>query len=185
MLVAAGIIVACTTAQPTPGALPGASAYPSVSAPAVQLYRVDSVYDGDTLRVFTPDGRSVPVRVLGIDAPEMRAPVPPEDLGRSDAPEPHAECGAVNARDLARSLLLGNSVSLQEDPEQGDKDNHGRLLRYVTLPDGKDLAEQLLASGWVQVYTQYPVAKTPSYLHVQQTALDSEVGGWAMCGWEN
>lgn len=170
------------TSPPPPG--PSVPQYPSVPPPAEQSYKVDSVYDGDTLRVFLPDGTSQPVRVLGINAPEMRAPVPPEDLDRSDAPAPGPECGAEEARTVARELLQGKSVQLTQDPAQGDKDAYGRLLRYVQV-DGRDLAEALLHSGWVQVYERYPVARTPHYLNVQANARAAESGGWAMCGWEN
>jgi micrococcal nuclease len=180
-----GAVLSCTAVQGTPDAPAPDSAYPSVPPPGEQLYKVDSVYDGDTVRVFLPSGESAPVRVLGIDAPEMQAPRPPEDLDRSDAPSAGPECGAVDARDLARGLLLGGSVQLTEDPEQPGEDHYQRLLRYVTLPDGKDLAETLLASGWVQVYEEYPVVRTPDYLSVQRSAQDAEQGGWAMCGWEN
>jgi micrococcal nuclease len=181
----AGAVLACTAQQgPTPpAAAPPASAYPSVEPPGKQLYKVDSVYDGDTLRVFTPGGQSVQVRVLGIDAPEMRRPRPAGDTTRTDAPSAGPECGATQARDLARAQLLGKSVELVEDPTQGSQDNFGRLLRYVQLPDGQDLGEVLLRDGWVWVFEEYPVSRTPDYRSVQRFAQDGEVGGWRECGW--
>lgn len=181
-------LAACTAGQldalprtSTPPSVTPAVQAPAVPPPGEQLYPVDSVYDGDTLRVLLPSGASAAVRVLGIDAPEMasspRSPeTAPEDLGR------FPECGAVDARDDARALLQGKSVSLTADPAQGDKDVYGRLLRYVQV-DGRDLAESLLHDGWVQVYTEYPVSRTPHYLNVQANALAAESGGWAMCGW--
>lgn len=179
--VAAGLL-ACTAVQDTPDIPAPSSAYPQSEPPGRQLYRVDSVYDGDTLRVFTPQGESVQVRVLGIDAPEMQAPRPPEDLGRTDAPSPGPECGAVDAREAARAVLLGKSVELEEDPAQPGQDRYGRLLRYVTV-DGQDLAHMLLYGGFVWVYTYYPVSRTPMYEVYQEDAREAERGGWAVCGW--
>jgi micrococcal nuclease len=183
VLAAAGILYFRTPPPPPAQPAQPAAAYP---APATQ-FPVLSVYDGDTLRVRAADGESVPVRVLGIDTPELAPPpgtpatpgsTAPEDLGR------YPECGAVQARDLARSLLLGRSVVLQSDPAQPSPDRFGRTLAYVSLPDGgQDLAASLLAAGWAQVFEQYPVSRTPGYRSLQAAAQLSETGGWAMCGW--
>lgn len=186
-LLVAGAVLSCTAVQATPDAPPppaASSSYPAATPPAEQLYKVDSVYDGDTLRVFTPDGNSVPVRVLGIDAPEMRTAPAPEDLGRTDAPPPGPECGAVEARDAARAVLQGKSVRLTEDLEQPGQDRYSRLLRYVYV-DGEDLADVLLNAGLVRVYEQYPVRHTPRYLEEQARARTGGAGSWAVCGWEN
>ena len=187
VLLIAGAVLSCTAHQPTPGAPPPptgpASSYPQAVPPAEQLYRVDSVYDGDTLRIFLPSGESTPVRVLGIDAPEMKVSMP-EDLGRSDAPEPGPECGAVEARDAARAVLLGKSVRLTEDLQQPGQDRYGRLLRYVYV-EGQDLADILLNAGLVQVYEDYPVRHTERYLEEQDRARERGAGSWAVCGWEH
>ncbi len=168
--------------EPAPTPEPAPEPTPETTPPAVDVYSVLSVYDGDTLRVRTPDGSEVSVRVLGIDAPEMRAPRPAGDATRSDAPPPTAECGAVQARDRARALLLGQDVTLEQDPEQPGQDQWGRLLRYVSV-HGTDLAGVLLQEGLVWVFEDYPVQRTPSYRSMQQQAADQELGGWAVCGW--
>lgn len=189
VLLVAGALISCVATQDTPDAPPPptgpASSYPVVVPPAQQLYRVDSVYDGDTLRVLLPSGASAAVRVLGIDAPEMRAPQPPEDLDRSDAPPAGPECGAVEARDAARAVLAGQSVLLTEDPGQPGQDQYGRLLRYVEIPEAGDLADLLLYGGFVQVFEEYPVSRTPHYQVLQADAIAREAGSWAVCGWLN
>lgn len=99
---------------------------------------VSRVIDGDTLIVEA----STRVRVLGIiDTPEE---------GRDGQP---AQCGAREATAAARALLDGQNVDLIPDASQADSDAYGRLLRYVELEDGRDLARQLLSAGHATVYT--------------------------------
>jgi micrococcal nuclease len=130
---------------------------------AEPMYTISSIYDGDTLRVAE---RGESIRVLGIDAPEI-------------SPK---ECYGLQARDLARELApVGSKITIREDPEQPSPDRYGRTLAYVVLPDGRDLAEELLAQGAVQVYTQYPVARTPGYLQTQDQAQAEGVGLWGHC----
>jgi micrococcal nuclease len=76
---------------------------------------VSQVVDGDTIRLT--DGRSV--RLVQIDAPE----VPAECFGR--------EATAV----LVELLPRDTAVRLEGDPELDDRDEHGRLLRYVVLDE--------------------------------------------------
>jgi micrococcal nuclease len=73
--------------------------------------RVVVVYDGDTFR--TQD--SLVVRLLGIDAPESYQP------------------GGDIARDILEKYVAGRSVRLESD--SADKDQYGRLLRYVYVGD--------------------------------------------------
>jgi micrococcal nuclease len=72
---------------------------------------VASVTDGDTLRLR--DGRRV--RLLQIDAPEQES-----------------ECyGRAATRALRRLTPPGSVIGLRSDPGLDDRDQHGRLLRYV------------------------------------------------------
>ncbi len=73
--------------------------------------RVAVVYDGDTFR--TQD--SLVVRLLGIDAPESYQP------------------GGDIARDILEKYVSGREVRLESD--SSDKDQYGRLLRYVYVGD--------------------------------------------------
>jgi endonuclease YncB( thermonuclease family) len=79
-----------------------------LSGPSAQ---VEFVADGDTVELV--DGRRV--RLVQIDAPEL--------LG---------ECYGQAARmELRRLLPKGTRVRLVRDPALDDRDEHGRLLRYV------------------------------------------------------
>lgn len=126
--------------------------------------RVISVYDGDTFRADI-NGQSIPVRVLGIDSPEL---------------DPK-QCYGIEARDAARQLLQNQVVTLTPDPQQGDHDRYQRKLRYVTLPDGTDFAKTMLTEGAAKVFEQYPVAKTPQYEQAQTEAQRGNRGMWGQC----
>ncbi|MFC5140307.1 thermonuclease family protein [Actinomycetospora rhizophila] len=104
---------------------PSTRAHPSAH-PAVP---VAYVIDGDTFAVAGGDR----VRVLGIDSAE-RDTVP----------------GRAATRD-ARRLLEGRRVVLTAEPGV-DRDAYGRLLRYVTLPDGRDLGEVMVGERHTRVY---------------------------------
>ncbi len=102
---------------------------------------VVSVYDGDTLSVNVPDwppvvGQRVPVRVRGIDTPEIR--------GRCAQEKAQARA----ARDLLRHLLSeADRVSLR-GVERG---KYFRLVATV-LADGQNVADVLIAKGLGRAY---------------------------------
>lgn len=114
---------------------------------------VSRVIDGDT---FIVDG-STRVRVLGIDTPEAARD------GKA------AECGASEATAAARDMLDGQDVDLIADASQADSDAYGRLLRYVELEDGRDLAQELLSAGHAVVYTPAgTIARQDTYETAEQ-----------------
>ena len=85
-------------------------------------YVVVSVIDGDTLDLDNGER----VRLAGIDAPES------------------GDCGAETAAATLTALTLGNAVVLE--PSDEDRDQYGRLLRYVVV-DGVDAGGTLLMLG--------------------------------------
>jgi len=128
--------------------------------------------DGDTI-VLT--NGSI-VRFLLINAPELSS----------------ADCYAQHASNFTYNpLRKAGIVCLVKDPNQPDKDQYDRLLRYVyyKAPDagGKtvQLNARLVRLGLGTVF--YPYAKgnvheTISVL-MQQKARVGKVGGWSQCGW--
>lgn len=126
-----------------------------VSGPVVH------VVDGDTLDV-TVDGGRERVRVLGIDTPERD------------------ECGYAAASGAAAGLLDGATVGLTADPTQDDRDRYGRVLRYVTLPDGSDLGNALVAGGFAREYTyDRAYARQDAYRAAQADASAGGRGLWS------
>lgn len=100
------------------------------------------VIDGDTLLVAAapwPDHRiTTYVRLRGIDAAEM-----------------HARCATtrIEAQVALAALteLVGSTDTLSLSDISGDK-YFGRVVAQVTLSDGRDPAEELLARGLVIPY---------------------------------
>jgi membrane-bound metal-dependent hydrolase YbcI (DUF457 family) len=87
---------------------------------ADQLYgRVTKVTDGDTITVET-QGRSTPLRLIGVDTPETVAPDQP--IG----------CYGKRASDYTKQTLTKRIVRL-EIPRIGDsEDAYGRTLAYIS-----------------------------------------------------
>ena len=149
VLIALGLLVAgCTElgrlldGGPAPSPLADASAegrpegVPADAEPAI----VDRVVDGDTIRVIAapggtiPDGGSIRVRLLNIDAPELAR----------DGQD--AECLAEAATDRLAELLPPTAlVWLAADRE--DRDRFDRPLRGVWTDDGVFVNELLAAEG--------------------------------------
>jgi micrococcal nuclease len=80
------------------------------------------VDDGDTIRITWPDGSREPVRILGIDAPEVRHKNDPTGEDQPGGPESLA---------FARSRILG--ASRIELVRATHRDRFGRTLGYLFL----------------------------------------------------
>lgn len=128
--------------------------------------RVVRVVDGDTIRVEL-DGREEPVRLIGIDTPEVAGPHTGE------------ECfGETASRFLARTLE-GRSVRLEFDVERVDR--FDRTLAYVWL-DGELVNERLLLDGYAVVTTFPPnVRYVERFTDAQRRAREAGAGLWGAC----
>jgi endonuclease YncB( thermonuclease family) len=131
---------------------------------------VTAVTDGDTL-VVSLNGRSERVRLLGVDTPET-----------SRSRTRPGEYLAGEAAEFTREEALSRDVILEGDPRRNDRDDYGRLLRYVTLPDGRCLNAELVRNGLGYVFTRYPFAREKSFLALQTAARESGIGLWAAGG---
>jgi micrococcal nuclease len=158
------------------GATDGDATERPVGVPAdAQAAIVERIVDGDTLRVIAapgaaegslPDGGSVRVRLLNLDAPE---------LARDGQP---AECLAEEATArLAVLVAPGDLVWLAADAE--DTDRFDRLLRGVWTADGVFVNEVLAAEG---LATALVVGGNdrfhPSVATAQQRAREDGLGVW-------
>lgn len=116
--------------------------------------RVTRVIDGDSIEV---DGRAI--RLIGINAPER---------GQPDY-EP--------SRDALVHLLDGHDVRLEHDVEV--RDQYGRELAYVFLPDGRHVNEEMVRAGFAQVYTIAPnVAHAAELRAAEEEARTAGRGLW-------
>lgn len=143
LLGAAGCAPAAPGERNTPAAVGSASplASPSAASPAsvtsadpIRLPGAEpaedaatfiAVIDGDTIE--TSEGT---VRIIGIDTPEQ------------------GECGHAEASmTIGRLLSPGDPLTLALPDGQNDRDQHGRLIRYVITATGIDLGLTQLEAG--------------------------------------
>jgi len=131
-----------------------------------QRAMVLSVTDGDTIRVDL-DGVSVPVRYIGIDAPET---------------QDGAEWMGQQATDANAQLVAGREVILERDVSETDR--FDRLLRHVWVETDGGLVLvglELIRLGVAQVSTFPPDVKYIDELFVpaQAAAQATGLGLWA------
>lgn len=153
--------------------LTGAS-LPEKTAEVTGFYKVMQVTDGDTI-VILKDGKRVPVRLLGIDAPEV--------------PSPYAnkECFGTEASLAAYTLFEGADVRIETDPTQDMYDQYGRLLAYVYVPararpEGLMANEYLLSEGFAREYTyRKPYTHQSEFVQLENDAKSNSRGLWGVC----
>ncbi len=122
-------------------------------APAVAWTgNVVHVTDGDTLLVST-GGRTVPVRVAAIDAPE------------------HGQPGGDEAREALSRMVAGRSVSVDER----DVDRYGRVVAHLAV-DGADVVEEMLRQGHAWHFTRY--SDDARSAELEDEARAARVGIW-------
>jgi len=136
-------------------------------ASSPQSARVTTIHDGDTITVRV-DGHTEKVRLVGIDSPELQ----------DERPE-YREA-AYAARNYARSRMAGESVTLEAEPRQGDRDAYGRLLRYVILSDGTNVNEELVRKGYAHVYDKFQFTLKPRFKGAEAEAKREKLGVWRL-----
>jgi micrococcal nuclease len=92
--------------------------------------KVSKVLDGDT---FTLRGESRRIRVWGLDAPEWD------------------QRGGSNATATLRSLISGETLRCSVL----DIDRYGRLVGQCLLPNGRDIAAEMIRSGAAREFCRY------------------------------
>jgi endonuclease YncB( thermonuclease family) len=158
--------IATTEAGPTTATntTPPRSTVPTV-VPEGEVATVVSVTDGDTIRVDYEGGSNEAVRLIGINTPEK------------------GECFAAEATAALNALLGGVSVIMTTDIS--DRDQYGRLLRYIYLPDGTFVNGVMVRQGYA-LARDYPPDSSQSEIlgQAQAEAVSDELGMWApdACG---
>lgn len=138
----------------------------SAGPPVGESFKVVQVRDGDTI-VVSMNGRNENVRLLGVDTPEMNY-----KKGEPDE-------GALAATLFTREKVEGAAVGLQADPLNQDRDHYGRLLRYVYLPDGALLNQELIRNGYGFAFLEFPLAKREQLVKAEIEARNEGRGLWA------
>lgn len=104
------------------------------------------VYDGDTIRAdidygFRQWGHYQPLRLTGLDAPELRG------IERVD--------GLVSRDWLREQLPVGTKILIQTEKDRTGNDStekYGRYLATIWLLDGTNLNEKMIAAKMAGVY---------------------------------
>ncbi|GAB4430968.1 MAG: hypothetical protein Kow0031_12000 [Anaerolineae bacterium] len=120
--------------------------------------------DGDTIDVLL-NGAEYRIRYILVDTPETKHP--------TKGVQPFGP----EASEANRQMVEGQTVSLEKDVSNTDR--YDRLLRYVYLPDGRMVNEELLRMGLAQVSTYPPDVKyVDRFQAVQAEAQAAGAGLW-------
>lgn len=131
-----------------------------------ELVKVTRVVDGDTINVEI-NGKTEPVRYIGIDTPETVDPRKP------------VQCFGVEASKKNKELVEGKMVRLEKDIT--DRDKYNRLLRYVWLDDTL-INQELVAQGFAKSYSYPPDVKYQDlFVAAEKKAREDKLGLWTAC----
>lgn len=129
--------------------------------------RVVKVVDGDTVDVAM-GGRTERLRLIGLDTPEVVDP------------RKSVQCFGREASQHAHQLLDRQTVYLEPDSSQTDRDRYGRLLRYAWLPDGRLFNFVMIAEGYAHEYTyDVPYKYQEAFKAAEREAREQAKGLWA------
>lgn len=116
---------------------------------------VDYVIDGDTIELRNKER----VRLIGINTPEMGQPYSSE------------------AKNKLKELIEGKETVLEKDIT--DKDQYGRLLRYIWLGDTL-INLEMVKLGYANSYTYPPDVKYQNQIvAAEREAREKKIGLWA------
>jgi micrococcal nuclease len=131
-------------------------------------YRVVSIEDGDTITVDM--NKTIErIRFIGVDTPETQDPRVP------------VQCFGKAATTFTTSLIGNNPVRLEADSLNTNRDRYSRLLRYVYLPDGRLVNEEIIKAGYGFAYTLFPFEKLATFRDLERQAREQNIGLWAVC----
>lgn len=116
------------------------------------------------------------IQLIGVDAPETTF---------ENGKKIH-QCFGGESKNLAANLFFkeNREVTLESDPDAGEKDIHGRDLKYVYMANGKMLNEELIKEGLARVYfdEDHVYSKHDSFETLQKAAKEENKGLWDVCG---
>ncbi|MCC6578839.1 MAG: thermonuclease family protein [Phycisphaeraceae bacterium] len=135
-----------------------------------RTFLVHHVIDGDTIDIERSDGSraTTRIRLWAVDCPEM-------PNAYRDTP---AEPWANEATELTRKRCDQQPVTLHLQQHRM-RDRYGRLLAFVTLPDGQTINEELVLAGLARVDRRFAHDLEARYDMLEQTARQQRVGLWS------
>jgi endonuclease YncB( thermonuclease family) len=121
---------------------------------------VTRIIDGDT--AVLADG--VIVRLLGIDAPELRG-------GHQE------HCPGTMASAALREMIEGKEIWLGYDAPKNDR--YGRTLAFIYLSDGTNTNLEMVRLGYARAYLQFPFRYSDLFSIQQNSAKSARRGLWS------
>lgn len=115
------------------------------------------IIDGDSLEVA-----GIRIRLFGIDAPEMKQ--------TCEWPNKTIQCG--NMAKLAMMDMLATGGNLTCEPIE--KDRYGRTVATCIAPNGYDIGQNMVYTGWALAYRRY----SEKYVTVEDGAREARRGMW-------
>jgi endonuclease YncB( thermonuclease family) len=116
--------------------------------------RVVGVIDGDSVTILKDGRERVPVRLEGVDSPELG-----QDFGR-------------RAKEFTRDLVLGRVVNVQPT----DFDRYGRTVARVWI-EGRDVSVEIVRAGYAWHFLRY--SSDPVLDAAEKAAREVRRGLWA------
>ncbi len=127
---------------------------------------VTRIVDGDTFWAEDINGKSIKIRLIGVDAPETR------NTGKKER-SPYGDESAL----FLSKLIGGKRIRLEFDVSRYDR--YGRTLAYVFLDDGTFVNAELLKRGYATVMTVPPnVRHADSFVRLAARARANRRGLW-------
>lgn len=155
-------IVATINFQDTPPSKPHKTIIDKTK-PTIGLVHVARVVDGDTIEIEGGER----VRYIGMNTPETVDPRRP------------VQCFGKEASNKNKELVEGNNVHLEKDISE--RDQYGRLLRYVFLGD-QFINLEMVKQGYAYADTFPPDVKyQEEFLTAQRAARAAKRGLWSEC----
>ena len=145
------------TASPTPSETPTETATPTATPTTdrtSEQVTVVEIVDGDTVDIRYPDGSRATARLLGVDTPEVHSETSPsefEGVPDSSAGRSCLRDYGEQASSFTEEALLGETVQITFDENEGRTGYYGRLLIYIHTDDDF-FNYQLIEEGYARVY---------------------------------
>ncbi|HAS32646.1 MAG: hypothetical protein CMH38_01515 [Microbacterium sp.] len=165
-------------APAAPESIPSTSPEETAPKEAVAI-EITHIVDGDTVRARPAGGTSppwtvaegpaddeVPVRLIGVDTPEVY---------------PDLECGGNDATDALRALVSeGDTVWATRDDEE--RDTYDRVLLYLWTGEGTFVNLDLVATGAGEALRIHPNDRYwPLLQEAESAAIEAGAGIWSRC----
>ena len=136
---------------------------------------VTKVIDGDTFKMSNGEK----VRLMGIDTPEkFESDKLDRQSGQSGRDKETIKKLGEASSEYVRKLVEGKKVTLVKDPGYDDRDNYGRLLRYIYMEDGTFVNAKILEDGYANVFYSKQISKMDQFKKLEREARENKRGLW-------